>query len=433
MTDDMNLVNNASKGNIHYMWVPKIHYNLACLMKYQYAVEILKKKPFEYDLENDLYLFCDADSFFIEKPMEVWEHWTNLMIENDLICNNYAQFQSDTRGVSMCYEYGENNPEYMGYYQVFDHSVNICTNIIMGSLKGLFTIVKNIYEMCNHDLNLDFHNRHFPCVNEETYINSMVNNQLNGTLNDKIAPLLFHIETMHVVPYDSWTEYGSDPKVGIMEDQLEANPNAFIVSKYNNTHKTKVVPFSWKTNPIINYVPDYAENAYIILGKTPMDLELLEHRMERIHLRKYETIMQMDFGNNDQYTTAHYLALKDGLARGYNAIMVIDYDVKLPPSAKWPQCCMREIMSKDPMSVLALCGAVDDHCSCKWYMIDYNGMGMMVDLIENKGMTIKEAMDKMYQDGYVTTPNVCCGALDAELLSDPEYCAKIECFEDFEQ
>lgn len=428
MTNDVSL-SEKSTDKIHFVWVPQIHYNISCLMKYQYATEVLKMMNIEYDLENDFYLFCDADTYFLDRPLEIWEYWTNIMKTTDLVCNNYAQFPSETRGYTMCYEYAERNPKFCGYYKITTDSVNICSNIIMGRLGGLFKIAENIIKMTDKDINIDVYNRHFPVINEETYVNAMVNNYLQGVKMEDLHDITCHVGFLHAVPYCEEYYFYNDPNVGNFENQMKLHPEIICMSKYNNSFKRKTP---------INLTPYYgdidykvlADHIYLLIGDENISQEKIGERFYRISLGdEYQTILRLPI-SNDNYTMQHYYALKDALCREYESIMIIDYDCKLPANVNWPKMCISQLNEQPKKDIQSLSGALSNLCSTKWYIINRQGMQKIVNSIES-GETIQGALTIELLNGNVNVPYT-CGALDKDFLNDSDYMSTVEYFEMFE-
>lgn len=225
----------SDNEDIFSVRIPNIHYNLMCVSKFSYCLYALDELGLIYD-SDDMFLFVDADTKYLERPIEVWETVSNLLSTYDLVVNPYLVFGHESHGKQMCIDWGEDDKQYAGYYDVTDDNINICTNILGGSILMLRILVHEIYQMLDHDLNIEKNHRHFPCINEETYVNKIVNDHINGDRdNYKIC-----VTMLHCVPYGTNSIYYD--YLGSIENQMNTWQDIIILSKYNNNFKTKTMP-----------------------------------------------------------------------------------------------------------------------------------------------------------------------------------------------
>jgi len=216
--------------------IPNLQYNLICVSKFRLCEFALDSLNFDYS-DDDIFLYVDADTKFIERPMEVWQELTNQLACYDLVVNPYLTF-GDRNGYNpeiMLNDYCESNKEAAAYFEFDDNSVVICTNMIGGKISGLHRLAKDIYDLLTKDLNISFHERHFPVIAEETYVTYIYNMYLKG-LNSYNIKLTY----LHAIPYVKGQFYYLFLKE--VEDQIKHYPSIIAITKYNNKVKKKIQP-----------------------------------------------------------------------------------------------------------------------------------------------------------------------------------------------
>lgn len=224
--------------DIYYYHIPDMPYNITCLCKTIYGVDALETLKINYD-NDDLFFFLDADSIYLNKGIDFYRNFYNKIKEFDLIISTHLLFYHPYHRQTMCKLFGERESKFAGYFDVTEKNIYICSNIFGGKIKALKMLNEDIKELFKKDMSIEINYRHFPCTNEETYINKIVNDQINE-LSNKYKIMLTQLYVANFKEDEPYFEFFGD-----MENQEKNFQYVLIQSKYDNNRKTTKPNVPW--------------------------------------------------------------------------------------------------------------------------------------------------------------------------------------------
>lgn len=371
--------------------IPNIHYNLMCLSKFSYCIFALDNLHIDYN-DYDYFIWVDADTKYLDRPTEVWNNIIGLMDSYDLLVNPYPLFYSQVFGKNMCYNYGERNPNYAGYYRINNNSVNICTNILLCKIKTIKELDKDIWEMTNKDLNINFPERHFSCTNEETYISKIV----NDFINEDNMKYNIYVDMFHLTPYTKDYKFEYDT-LGSPENQIENHPNIIINSKYNNSFKTKTVP-KMNYNYFINWY-ETIDKIYVIQTKLENKYKDIQEYLSIYNIDKFEYIPLQKNNTTYHISLSHYLSIKQAYVCGYQNVIIIEDNILFNQKVDHIRIMLDYIYYNQNIDLMTLChDFYNNHIFpffSTMYFVRPKGMEYIIDQFEKESLySIKNILCK---------------------------------------
>lgn len=186
VSDLDNQLNNydLSKFNVtKFNWfkILDLPYTYIVSLKLYFVLKAIEQ--IEYN-DDDLLLYCDADTLYLEKSNDFYNELYNKFIKYDLIFTIHPLYYENHNFV---YAYANIKTVERSYnWKVQDVNINkgIMGSIYCGKISKLKQLNKDILYLQNIDLNKNIDDRHIPKCSDEEYINKIVNDHINGNRND---------------------------------------------------------------------------------------------------------------------------------------------------------------------------------------------------------------------------------------------------------
>ncbi len=186
VSDLDNQLNNydLSKFNVtKFNWfkILDLPYTYIVSLKLYFVLKAIEQIKYN---DDDLLLYCDADTLYLEKSNDFYNKLYDKFINYDLIFTIHPLYFDDH---SFTYAFAHAGTTDRAHnWEV----KNVDTNkVVMGSLYGgkiskLKQLNKDILYLQNIDLNKDLYDRHIPPCSDEEYLNNVVNDHINNYRTD---------------------------------------------------------------------------------------------------------------------------------------------------------------------------------------------------------------------------------------------------------
>ena len=170
-------------NNIKFNWfkIIDLPYVYILTLKLYFVLKAIEQ--IEYD-DNDLLLYCDADTLFLEKPIDFYNNLYDEFIKYDLIFTIHPLYYED-HGIAYVWAHaGEKDRAHNWEVKNADINKVLITSLYAGKISKLKQLSKDILYLENIDLNKDLYDRHIPPCADEEYINKVVNDHINEYRHD---------------------------------------------------------------------------------------------------------------------------------------------------------------------------------------------------------------------------------------------------------
>ena len=358
-----------------------------CTSKYEFMLYALNNLDIEYT-DEDSYLFFDADTIYIKRPKKTWNQLSKILSKYDLVVNPYCWFKCPGYGEKMCQNYGEEDAHYAGYYEINENSVNICSNVLGGTIKGLKMVKEDLYNMLDKDININLKKRHFPCVNEETYINKIV----NDFISKKSDKYNIYIDMFHYTPFPE--DHNLYQYLGSYKEQIKNNPLIICNSKYNNSYKIKTMP------PFLSFNYDKEFDKVYVIDTNNTSYDKIKGYFERFNITNFEYVHSISDKfmlyssnipdvNEMKLTHTHYMIIKSAYEQGFNKILVFEDNIRFKTKRGLVDAYMMNISKYAGDVILLDYLGIDSKyypISSSAYILNRTGMKFVLDQYENENI-----------------------------------------------
>ena len=341
---------NLNTYNLYQYLIPNTNYSITNINKLHVIKWALIQNDIDFS-ENDLFMFFDSDTYFIEKSKDYWNNFIDNLQTHDFTINMWLSWNiwEDIFhwGKNILESNNEFCKEFSAYYEINDKSKWIQASFFAGKISMLNKLIDKFDEFMINDTKY-VHYRHMPPAAEESYLTKIV--------NDNFISNEFNITCKYYAInfFDEFKKYLNIESINEYEEKF---PNVFIVQKYASHLKKKRHAVSVKQTEdelkkyINNCYPYHPRNKYgfdkiycFNLYTSNERYEFMKNQFDKLNLevnfiRSFSINTPNTYFSNQafdglptpgailDYVTKLYSIIKESLLKNYDHILIFEDDV----------------------------------------------------------------------------------------------------------
>lgn len=188
VSDLDNQLNNydlSNFNNIKFNWfkILDLPYTYIVSLKLYFVLKAIEQIKYN---DNDLLLYCDADTLFLKKSNKFYNNLYSKFINYDLIFTIHPYYFDNHTFVYPFAHSGKTDRAHNWEIKSIDINKVVMGSLYAGKISKLKELNKDILYLQNIDLNKDISDRHIPPGSDEEYLNKIVNDHINNYRSDYI-------------------------------------------------------------------------------------------------------------------------------------------------------------------------------------------------------------------------------------------------------